>query len=162
MFTPIEKIRAALAANPNLSSDALAKAVGISRQWVYETCKANGIVLKRKRPVFTPIAKNERGSRLSPAVVGGMSELLVCADLLRRGAGVYRSVTYTSSADLIADFQGELLRIEVRSATRSAGGKSQKWQYTQPGDHSAYDVLALVDKAGEIKYVPPFADAKDP
>lgn len=52
---------------------------------------------------------------VSPSSQGAAAELLVSADLLKRGAAVYRSVSPAAPFDLIALFGNRLIRVEVKS-----------------------------------------------
>ena len=86
------------------------------------------------------------------ATVGAAHELLVCVDLMRRGYHVFRAVSPSSPCDLVV-FRGDEkpLRIEVRTAARSVGGKIYI-----PADKGTerYDVKAWVFHDGDIMYVP--------
>ena len=76
--------------------------------------------------------------------------MCVCADLLRRGIPVYRAITFVSAADLIADLDGVLTRIEVKSVRRKQDGKFH-YSALHP---ERFDVLALVDRQGVVEYRP--------
>ena len=54
-------------------------------------------------------------SAISPSSQGAASELTVSADLLRRGASVYRSLSPAAAFDLVAAFGDRLIRVEVKS-----------------------------------------------
>lgn len=167
----LSKIKALLEDNPSATTAEVAAALGVSRQNIYTIVKREGIKLARGRQRCGPISAAERerrwpggrrhdrttadGMRLATAVVGGASELIVCADLLLRGAAVYRSVAYHCMADLVADIGGRLLRVEVRSARRTVQGHLR---YPSPGPDRVFDVLALVDRDRCVTYRPdPFA-----
>lgn len=154
-MSALEKIRAALADAPNSSAAELATVAGISRQRVHQICKAAGIVLvDRRRRGGEPRqwANHFGGEKKLPShFIGGASELTAAADLLRRGIPVYRAVTFVSSADLVIDRDGRLLRIEVRSAKRNQDGSLR---YPMPANRARYDVLALIEPDGKVTYKP--------
>lgn len=52
---------------------------------------------------------------LSTGKVGAISELIVCADLLKKGWEVFRTVSQSCSCDLIVIKNKKILRIEVRT-----------------------------------------------
>ena len=154
-MSALEKIRAALALNPSASASDLASEASISRQRVYQICKSEGIVLVDRRRLDGRPAQwtNHFGGemKLSSHFIGGASELTAAADLLRRGIPVYRAVTFVSSADLVIDLDGELLRVEVRSAKRNQNGSLR---YPMPANRARYDILALVEADGKVTYKP--------
>lgn len=88
-----------------------------------------------------------RGNRTGP--IGAASELIVCADLLRRGWDVFRSVSPTCYCDIIATKGPNTLEIEVRTASGQTG-----WHCSTDGK---YDTLAIV-RGTDIKYVPELPD----
>lgn len=80
--------------------------------------------------------------------LGSAHELLVCADLLKRGWEVFRSVSSHASVDLIAHKNGVLKRVEVTTGSRKVdGGISHPTK-----DPARHDVLAIVLYSGEIVY----------
>lgn len=86
-------------------------------------------------------------TRSRTGCVGAASELLVCADLLRLGWNVFRSVSPVSPFDLIIVRDTSLLlRVEVRTAFNHKG------KIACP-KHGTYDVLAIVRDC-EIVYRP--------
>lgn len=91
---------------------------------------------------------------LTPASVGAVCELEVCADLLKRGWHVFRSVSYAAGADLVAVDDVDTILIEVRAAMphKSRGGALSC--STIP--RGRYDILAKVGPDGRIEYVPDF------
>lgn len=150
----LDRIRAVIAENPSSTASAIAANVGVSRQRVHQLCKIGVITLPdgRRRGWSGKRANHFGvGKPLPPHFVGGASELSACADLLRRGVPVYRAVTFVSAADLIIDLQGELKRVEVRSAKRNGSGSLR---YPMPVDRAMYDVLALVEPDGNVTYKP--------
>ena len=89
-------------------------------------------------------------SDFSSSTGGAAAELLVCADLLLKGFGVFRSVSPTCSCDLVALKDDKLARIEVKSGYRTIEGFIRP---NQSYDASKYDILAVVVGA-EIAYFP--------
>ena len=149
-----EKILAEVAENPSITASELAEKFKVSRQYISLIKKANNIKLRRsglkdRSRVWT----NHFGGevKLSSHFIGGASELTAAADLLRRGVPVYRALTFVGKADLIADFDDKLLRIEVKSAKRYSDGGLR---YGMPVDKKRYDVLALVEPSGVVTYKP--------
>jgi hypothetical protein len=92
----------------------------------------------------------DRGIVASNAEQGAISELLVSADLIKRGYEVFRALSPQSSCDLVALKSNETLRIEVRTGFLSRGGNLS---YGQSHIGSGrYDVLAVALKDGSITY----------
>lgn len=107
-------------------------------------------------------ARNGDRPRLPSGTTGAISELIVAADLLRRGYEVFRALSPSCSCDLAVLRNGQLLRVEVRSASLSVGGK---WMYSRdrlnfPGTGGPVraDVLAVRLYSGPIEYYPPLPD----
>lgn len=65
------------------------------------------------------------GSRigLPTATTGALAELVVAADLLRRGFEVYRAVSPAAKSDLVIVRDGRILRVQVKTTYRRANGK---------------------------------------
>jgi hypothetical protein len=153
--TTAKKIMALVEANPLITATEIATTLGIARQSVYSHAKTKGIELKKQMPGIHSnprVWKGQFGNekKLGSHFIGGTSEMYACADLLRRGIPVYRAITFMSSADLIADMDGKLVRVEVKSAKRGAAGHLQ---YASPKPDK-FDVLALVDPDGKVEYRP--------
>jgi hypothetical protein len=55
--------------------------------------------------------------------IGALGELLVAADLLRRGYEVFRSVSPNCSADIVIHRDGKNRRVEVRTGFVQNSGK---------------------------------------
>lgn len=94
-------------------------------------------------PAFAklPLSKFKVREKAKVASIGAAAELLVCADLLRRGFDVYQAVSPNSDADIVIGYRGKLCRIECKSARVN----EEKIRYGTRGlDKSKYDVLALV------------------
>lgn len=77
---------------------------------------------------------------------GTMFELLVAADLLKRGFEVFKSVSHAASCDLIAHKDGYLIRIEVKGRRYAKRKKGHSWTkgYGKFKDCRQFDVLARV------------------
>jgi hypothetical protein len=90
----------------------------------------------------------------SPGSIGAYCELRVSADLLSRGFDVFRSVSPTSSCDLIAVKEGKCLRVEVRAARGTLESPSF---YKDAKDCGRSDHYAAVLRDG-IVYLPPLPD----
>lgn len=92
---------------------------------------------------------------LSSGTVGAVSELVVCADLLKRGYEVFRAVSPSCSCDLAILKEGKLHRVEVRTATTYEKKDGTLSHMFVKADPSKSDVQALVNKhTHEISYVP--------
>ena len=63
------------------------------------------------------------GLSLPRGAIGTIGELLVCSDLLKRGFEVFRSVNWHSSCDLLITKDGQILRMEVKTARRLSNGQ---------------------------------------
>lgn len=87
---------------------------------------------------------------LPSATTGAISELVVSADLLRRGFHVFRALSPSCPCDLVGlDGNGKMIRFEVRTSSLSASGNPMKPQSMR--DVRA-DVLAMVTRNKEITY----------
>lgn len=94
---------------------------------------------------------------LSPSVVGAAQEMIVVADLLKRGYFVFRSVSPGASCDLVLVIDRSIHRIDVTTGFRSAVGTLL---YPKNGrDSGFYDSLAVVEKNGQITYLPALPQA---
>jgi hypothetical protein len=95
---------------------------------------------------MTAHSRDSAGKRLPsnkkrPGRIGALGELLVAADLLRRGHDVYRSLAADSPTDLICLRRGStrVLRVQVRS--KSSAGTYR----IQGATMRDADLVALVD-----------------
>lgn len=88
-------------------------------------------------------------ARQNPGLIGAASELVVAAYLMQRGITVYRAMSAAAACDLIVDFDGDLFKIEVRSAKRDTSGKLV---FSTP--EPRYDLLALVTPDGLVEFRP--------
>ena len=85
---------------------------------------------------------------ISSSSQGAAGELIVCADLLRKGYGVFRSVSPHCAFDIIAYRNGAFDRIEVRTRRLNNDGGSS----CPPGENRA-DVYAVVSNSSfEVRY----------
>ena len=100
---------------------------------------------KARCPTYEP-------SKVSSGVIGAMHELLVSADLMRRGYEVFRALSPACSCDLVILKEGRLLRVEVRTAQKSISGKLS-WTNSKK-DIGRSDMLALVVEGRDIVYLP--------
>lgn len=85
--------------------------------------------------------------------VGALAELVVSADLLKRGFHVFRAVSPAASCDLLVMRDGQIWRVEVKTAQRSTDGSLT---YDKPRDRARFDVLALM-VGSDVVYRPDFA-----
>lgn len=86
--------------------------------------------------------------------IGAISELVISADLLRRGFAVFRAVSPSCSCDLAVLKDGKLFRVEVTTGYVVAG----KLSHSKKKDKGKWDLLGIVDRQGRITYEPPFND----
>lgn len=142
--------------NPLTTVSMAAQILGVTRQRISQIAKKNQLVLRDGR-MDKPTDKIREwanffggNDRLPTHFIGGSSELIAAAHLLRKGIPVFRSLTYTASFDLVAYIDGSLVRIEVKSARLQKNGRLS----FPPAKQDMYDVLALVDQKGNVIYRP--------
>ncbi|MCK4625028.1 MAG: hypothetical protein KAV00_06945 [Phycisphaerae bacterium] len=87
------------------------------------------------------------------ATVGAMHELVVAADLLKRGLSVFRALSSMCSCDLVILRGKQLLRVEVTTGYIGFRGKNGH----PSKDKSKFDLLAVVIN-DEIMYSPNIED----
>lgn len=75
--------------------------------------------------------------------MGALSELLVCADLLKRGYEVFRAVSPSCSCDLIALKNKVCMRVEVRTGYQTPRGPSCA-DKNNPNRKERHEILAVV------------------
>lgn len=92
------------------------------------------------------------GVKLTSHTVGCIGEMIVCADLLKHGWEVFRSVSPHSGCDLIARRHGKTVELEVRSGYRTTEGTLR---YARPNRNCSWDTIAVVLPDGSIEYNPP-------
>lgn len=93
---------------------------------------------------------------LSTGTVGACHELLVCADLIRRGWSVYRALSPAASCDMLALFEDRIFRVEVTTGVRGDRGELKM----PAKDAARFDLLAVVERSGNISYFPELSDNK--
>lgn len=140
-----EMVRAARERNPNAKASEISDELGISRARVGQILKSLGLPTRVFAPRTRTAAANRYryGISIPSGMSGSVSELEVCADLMKRGFPAFRSVSYCSSCDVITIINGRCIQIEVRS---SKNGKC--------ATHGTYDCLAAVEPDGTIVYHP--------
>lgn len=96
---------------------------------------------------------NERlTTGLARGTVGALAELAVAVDLMERGHEVFRALSPACSCDLAVIVDGELVRVEVRSAHRGTNGHLYFGRATRDqGRHDCYAVVLHSDPR-EILY----------
>lgn len=82
-------------------------------------------------------------------LMGGYSELCVCADLLKHGYEVYRSVTQHCTGDLMVEKDGKRYKVEVRTSYKNMNGTAQ---YSKDNIHSDIVALNMTD-TNEVMYI---------
>jgi hypothetical protein len=83
--------------------------------------------------------------------VGAMHELLVAADLMKRGSHVFRALSPSCPGDLMI-LQGSKIKIvEVTTGYRLLNGTLA---YPTRKQTERFDVLAVVERTGKINYIP--------
>ena len=143
-----EKLLAFHKANPGATQGDAAAALGVSRQRISQLCQELGLRFMRatrasNRPIM-PKADHWGNTGLarsrSPHFIGAGGEMLVAADLLVRGISVFRSLSATAEFDLLAVFNGRMLRIECRSARYKMNGAP----IAQRTDRRKHDGFAMI------------------
>ena len=94
------------------------------------------------------------GVVLPTGTVGAVGELGVCADLLRRGFHVFRSVSPNAPCDIVV-LRPDLTprRVEVRTGLRHSDG-SITWAKKPTDTCDAYAVVLYVGAELQIHYIP--------
>lgn len=88
--------------------------------------------------------------------IGACAEMVICADLLRRGYDVYRSLSPNADCDLIISFKGKLCRVEVKSAIYKRGRPMFRRERL---DQTKFDMLALAFlRESRVIYQPSLAE----
>lgn len=90
---------------------------------------------------------------INKASTGAISEMVVCADLLKMGFSVFRSISAACDCDIIAMKDGRIIRVEVKTAYKLPSGSILcPKKKSQAGKH---DVLAMVFlRENSITYKP--------
>lgn len=90
---------------------------------------------------------------LSAQTTGAVAELVVAADLMRRGYEVFRALSPSCSCDLAVLRDGLLVRVEVRTGNRLTSG--DVCVPLRERDKGRHDVMAVyVAKDAAIEYSP--------
>ena len=155
-----EKIVQLATTRPLMSLADIGRETGTTGEYVRQVLKKAGV----KKP-RSPMGGERAASRL-PKIhtprhphllnhlnVGAISELAVCADLMRHGYIVFRSVAPHAACDILCFHQtgtAPIYRIEVRSAQRYGGSL----RYAAPQGEKRYDIIALCLPSGEVVYKP--------
>ena len=106
---------------------------------------------RRRYREANPLSEKDTGrSNLLSGTVGAMHELIVCADLMRKGFEVFRAVSPSSRFDAVVFKDGNMFRLEVTTGSAYAGGKI----HYPVKDKNRFDILAIVVWSGEILYEP--------
>src|SRR5581483_12433385 len=92
-----------------------------------------------------PSSRPDAGTRLTrpklnSGETGAVSELLACADLLRRGYAAFRAVSPACRCDLVAMKDGQCWRVEVRTGSLLPNTRSLS---VGVSDKDEFDVLAV-------------------
>jgi hypothetical protein len=114
-----------------------------NKDWInQEALKAE---IEAQGPLYSETQKpldnggKQRFNGLAASTVGAISELAVCADLLSKGYDVFRSVSPAAPCDLIAQKEGKLIRVEVKTNA------------SKPDAYNVCDIVASY-RGGNIKY----------
>lgn len=91
------------------------------------------------------------GEKIPSGTVGAVTELVIAADLMRKGWHVFRALSPACFCDLVAYKDGQHRFIEVRTGTRLADGRLF-FPKKIAGGATEYGVLA--SNTGEIEYIP--------
>lgn len=154
-----EKILNLAKNRPLMSLSDIGVEVGKTGEYVRQVLKAHGIKKPRAPKggescaLPKPIEPPRHPNLLNHLNVGAISELAVCADLMRNGYIVFRSVAPHAACDLVCFHQtgvDPIYKVEVRSAKKVMRGL----QYAPPPGAKRYDILALCLPDGEIIYKP--------
>lgn len=96
-----------------------------------------------------PIFPGQEPPDIAPSTIGAIGELLVAADLLRKGLDVFRAVSPSCPCDFVAHHEGQLYAIEVRTLRRNKNGSFSPTKV----HHAFIHVLAIIELRTEtIEY----------
>lgn len=99
------------------------------------------------------VARIVPANELVKGTLGGVSELMVCVDLMKRGYHVFRATSSHGPCDIVAFRKGEAcIKIEVKTGT--VHKDTRYVYYPTPTASQEYDVLAVATVDG-ISYRPP-------
>jgi hypothetical protein len=138
-----------------------------TRRFIYETREDAETAVKIlkdddrrwKEDTYLPVNEQQQillpptlSSHCKSGSIGACAEIVVCADLLRRGYDVYRSISPNADCDLIVGQRGALVRVEVKSA-KVKGNRTTYHRHKLC--KTKYDVLAIVSlNENRILYTP--------
>jgi len=158
-----EIIVAMMENNPHATLREISEKAGVTRQRVSQIIKtlklrppkSGGSEFRLKPPKKWPLPRvqiNGPTSKPTNTVMGTISELLVAADLMARGSGVFFPLVRTLKCDLIAmSKDGKTLRrVEVRSGRRMPSGSI--WYSKRDTDEA--DIYAVVIVGEPVVYIP--------
>jgi hypothetical protein len=86
--------------------------------------------------------------QLSTGTIGAISELVICADLMKRGYHVFRAVSPSCPCDLLILMDGRPLRVEVTSGIMNNNGTISYSRHVKEN----FDMLAIVLPNGDVTY----------
>lgn len=116
------------------------------RKYCNDICKKEFI--NKKHEKFESKTKE-----LGKTKVGAIQEMLVCADLIKRGYDVFRAICSSCPCDIIILKDNKSLRVEVTTGyITSANGYIK----IPTKDYSKFDIIAIVLGNGKIVYDPEF------
>jgi hypothetical protein len=110
-------------------------------------CKRQKFCSRKCKYSFLPRKRKLFEGAFRSSTVGTIQEYRVIADLMIKGYFVYVQ-TDDGPFDLVAYKSGKLLKVEVRSVRIAPNGKEY---WPKDGD---YDIMAVVDQFGSIRYFP--------
>jgi len=88
------------------------------------------------------------GKLLPSSVTGAIHELLVCAELMKRGYYVFRAQSPACPCDLVAMKDGDLFKIEVTTGRNS----TSKLSFPKKKGSYLFDFMAIVLKDNSIRW----------
>lgn len=150
----IDRIKAAIAVNPEITGAELADQLFVSRQRIYQVASKYGLKFPRARPKITmpqpPINTGSPLINISQTCCGTVSELIVAADLVARGFKPYFPIVRQKSYDIIAvNDRNEIFSVEVRTGRRLDKIVAYNKQVTFKSD-----IMAIVVKGEPVFYEP--------
>lgn len=116
------------------------------RKFCSSRCRQQNATAERKKqnPHIGSVSRNH---------LGAASEMVVAADLLRRGYPVFRSMTHQSPFDLVVMVGSKLYRVEVKTGYKDRNGRIYSGHTFEKALVGRFDVLAEVVGA-EVAYKP--------
>lgn len=122
---------------------------GRQKKYCSDVCTKEGL----KRRVIGYGRKN----LINPGGVGSIAELKVCIEFTEKGWDIFRAISPHAKFDLVAEKDGQLIRVEVTTGFKTIGGSLL---HSKHKTKERYDVLAVyLPSSGEIVFMPnPFGD----